>query len=91
MKDAAPDRIAPRKRTCWVGLMTSDDFYNWSTAKGVFWADENMPVPGGKPAHRPVVDLYTPGGMKVPGIPNAYILLSTPYYHWGEILSSYYR
>ena len=64
--------------------MTSDDFYNWTTAKGVFWADENMPVPGGKPAHQPVVDLYTPGGMKVPGVPNAYILLSTPFYHWGN-------
>lgn len=77
-----PPEDASRKRTCWVGLMTSDDFYNWTTAKGVFWADENMPVPGGKPAHLPVVDLYTPGGMKVPGVPNAYILLSTPYYHW---------
>jgi len=29
-----------------------------------------------------VVDFYTPGGMKVPGVPNAYILLPTNYFHW---------
>ena len=74
----------PRKRTCWVGLMTSDDYENWTYAKDVFRADEQMPVPGGEPGWLPVVDIYTPGGMKVPGVPNAYILLPTYYYHWDE-------
>lgn len=75
---------APRDRTCWVGLMTSDDFENWSMAEDIFRADEQFDVPGGKPAWLPPVDLYTPGGMKVPGVPNAYILLPTYYYHWGQ-------
>jgi len=75
---------APRDRTCWVGLTYSDDFENWTQAKDVFFADEQMPVPGGKPGWLPVVDLYTPGGMKVPGVPDTYILLPTPYYHWRE-------
>lgn len=79
-----PKPTSKRKRTCWVGLMTSDDFYTWTQAKEIFRADEKMPVPGGKPAHLPVVDLYTPGGMKVPGVPNAYVLLPTPYYHWQD-------
>ncbi len=74
----------PRDRTCWVGLMTSDDFENWTTAREVFRADEQMAVPGRQPERLPPVDLYTPGGMKVPGIPNAYILLPTYYYHWRQ-------
>jgi len=81
MKKMGPE---PRDRTCWVGLMTSKDFENWTRAKDIFYADEQMPVPGGKPGWLPVVDLYTPGGMKVPGVPKAYILLPTTYYHWRE-------
>jgi len=81
MKKMGPE---PRDRTCWVGLMTSKNFENWTRAKDIFYADEQMPVPGGKPGWLPVVDLYTPGGMKVPGIPDAYILLPTTYYHWRE-------
>lgn len=73
-----------RQRTCSVGLMTSDDFRNWTPAQEVLRADERLPVPGGHPQWRPVVDYYTPGGMKVPDIPNAYILLPTAYYHWGK-------
>jgi len=79
MKRKGPE---PRKRTCWVGLTTSKDFEHWKQAQDVFFADEQMPVPGGKPGHLPVVDLYVPGGMKVPGVPDAYILMPTPYYHW---------
>ena len=71
-----------RQRTCSVGVMTSDDFRHWTEASEVLRADEEMPVPGGEPEWRPVVDFYTPGGMKVPGVPNAYILLPTTYYHW---------
>lgn len=81
MKQKGP---APRKRTCWVGLMTSDDFRNWTPARDIFRADEQMPVPGGEPAWLPVVDFYTPGGMNVPGVRNAYILLPTSFYHWAE-------
>jgi len=81
MKKMGPE---PRDRTCWVGLMTSKNFENWTRAEDIFYADEQMPVPGGKPGWLPVVDLYTPGGMKVPGVPDAYILLPTPYYHWRE-------
>lgn len=73
---------APRRRTCWVGLTTSDDFEHWTQAKDIYYADEQMPVPGGKPGWLPVVDLYVPGGMKVPGVPDAYVLLPTPYFHW---------
>ncbi len=81
MKQKGP---APRNRTCWVGLMTSKDFENWTYAKDVFRADEQLSVPGGKPGWLPVVDIYTPGAMKVPGIPDAYVLLPTYYYHWDE-------
>jgi len=78
-------RTEQRQRDCYVGLMTSDDFRNWTWAKEVFRADERIPAPAGvKLNPPPFVDLYTPGGMKVPGIPNAYILLPTPYYHWSE-------
>ena len=72
----------PRDRTCWVGLMTSDDFENWTMAEDIFRADEQFKIPGGKADWLPPVDLYAPGGMKVPGVPNAYILLPTNYYHW---------
>jgi len=74
----------PRNRTCWVGLLTSDDFEHWTMAEDIFRADEQFDVPGGKPQWLPPVDLYTPGGMKVPGVPNAYILLPTYYYHWAR-------
>ena len=74
-----------RDRTCWVGRMTSGDFRNWSQARSVFAADkrdEAMPLPSGMTARQPVMDLYTPGGMKYPGAPSSYILLPTPYHHW---------
>ncbi len=74
----------PRGRTCWVGLTYSEDFVNWTKSQDIFYADESIPVPGGQPDHTPVVDLYTPGGMKYPGVPNAYMLLCTPFYHWGK-------
>ncbi len=78
-----------RGRTTSVGLITSDDFRNWTVVREIFAADqrdEDALVPGGSPRHRPVVDYYVPGGMKVPGVPNAYILLPTANYHWGEDL-----
>jgi len=64
--------------------MTSDDFENWTVAEDVFRADEHFNVPGGKPGWLPPVDLYHPGGMKVPGVPNAYILLPARFYHWAQ-------
>ncbi len=76
-----------RQRTCSVGLMTSDDFRNWTPAKTIFAADERderAPVPQGIPERRPPVDFYVPGGMKIPGVPNAYIILPNAYYHWRE-------
>jgi hypothetical protein len=76
-------RTTERQRTCTVGLLTSEDFRNWTQAQEVFRADEQIPTPAGVELDSPpFVDLYTPGGMKVPGVPNAYILLPTPYYHW---------
>ena len=78
-----------RGRTTSVGLITSDDFRNWTVVREIFAADqrdEDALVPGGSPRHRPVVDYYVPGGMKVPGVPNAYVLLPTANYHWGEDL-----
>jgi hypothetical protein len=77
-------KSGPRGRTCWVGLTYSDDFVNWTKSQDIFFANEKIPVPGGEPEHTPVVDLYTPGGMKYPGVSNAYILLCTPFYHWGK-------
>ena len=71
-----------RQRDCFVGLMTSEDFRNWTRAKKIFKADEQIPVPKDNRHLPPFVDFYTPVGMKVPGVPNAYILLPTPYYHW---------
>lgn len=74
-----------RQRTCSVGVVTSSDFRKWTWAKEVFRADavdEAAPVPYGEPEWRPVVDFYTPMGMKVPGVRNAYVLLPTAYYHW---------
>lgn len=76
-----------RQRTCSVGLMTSADFYRWTPAKVILAADErdeNAPVPGGLPGWRPPVDFYVPGGMKIPGVPNAYVILPSAYYHWRE-------
>ena len=76
-----------RQRTCSVGRLTSDDFRNWTMANVVFAADdqdEAAPVPGGAPDWRPPVDFYVPGGMKVPGVALAYILLPNAYYHWAE-------
>ena len=74
-----------RDRTCWVGRMTSGDFRTWTRARTVFAADERdeaMPLPSGMTARQPVLDLYTPGGMKYPGAPSSYILLPTAYHHW---------
>ena len=74
-----------RQRTCSAGVLFSDDFRSWTMAKEIFKADrtdETSPVPGGKPDWVPPMDFYTPGGMKVPGVPNAYILLPTAYFHW---------
>ena len=76
-----------RQRTCSVGRLTSTDFRNWTMANVVFAADardEAAPVPGGAPDWRPPVDFYVPGGMKVPGVARAYILLPNAYYHWAE-------
>ena len=70
-----------------MGVMYSDDFRTWSLAREVFkadGADSRSPVPDGRPGWVPTVDFYVPGGMKVPGVPDAYILLPTPYYHWRE-------
>lgn len=56
-------------------------------AEKVFAADERdetAPVPGGAPGWRPLVDYYVPGGMKVPGVAGAYILLPNAYYHWRD-------
>ena len=78
-EDQTPTR---RDSEMWIGLMTSDDFENWTWAQDIFRADEEFPVPGGKPQWQPPVNLYEPVGMKVPGVPNAYILLPTPWYHW---------
>ena len=75
------------QRKCWVGHLTSDDFRNWTMAEKVFEADERdeaSPVPGGAPEWRPIVDYYVPGGMKVPGVANAYIMLPNAYYHWRD-------
>ena len=76
-----------RKRTCSAGIMYSDDFRNWTRAEEIFKADEideDSPVPDGTLGWRPTVDFYTPGGMKVPGVPNAYILMPAAYNHWQE-------
>lgn len=76
-----------RQRTCSVGLMTSADFRNWTPAKTIFGPDErdeNAPVPQGLPEWRPPVDFYVPGGMKIPGVPGAYVILPNAYYHWRE-------
>ena len=76
-----------RDRTCWVGRMTSRDFRTWTRAKAVFTADktdEAMPLPAGMTARQPVLDFYTPGGMKYPGAPSSYILLPTAYHHWNR-------
>ena len=78
-------RTNDRQRTCTVGLLTSDDFRNWTRAQEVFRADEVIAPPAGVELDSPpFVDLYTPGGMKLPGVANAYILLPTAYYHWGK-------
>ena len=73
-----------RERDCSVGLVISDDFRNWTLAKEVFRADENIAVPTDNVRNQPFVNLYTPVGIKVPGTPNAYVLLPTPYYHWAK-------
>ena len=74
-----------RDRTCWVGRMTSRDFRTWTRAKTVFAADkkdEAMPLPAGMKARQPVLDFYTPGGMKYPGAASSYLLLPAAYHHW---------
>ena len=74
-----------RDRTCWVGRMTSSDFRTWTQARTVFHADprdEAMPLPTGMQPLQPVLDFYTPGGMKYPGAPSSYIMLPTAYHHW---------
>ena len=74
-----------RDRTCWVGRMTSRDFRTWTQARTIFAADkrdEAMPLPSAMTAYQPVLDFYTPGGMKYPGAPSSYILLPTAYHHW---------
>ena len=79
------ERPEGRQRTCSVGIMFSDDFRTWTRARKIFEADkvdEDSPVP--RLGWRPTVDFYTPGGMKVPGCRNAYVLLPTAYYHWEE-------
>ena len=65
--------------------MTSSDFRTWTQARTVFHADhrdEAMPLPAGMQAFQPVLDFYTPGGMKYPGAPSSYIMLPTAYHHW---------
>jgi len=80
------ERPEGRGRTCSAGIMFSDDFREWTRAEKVFKPDdidEDSPVPGAL-VTRPTVDFYTPGGMKVPGVANAYILMPSAYYHWQE-------
>lgn len=78
---------AGRQRTCSVGVTTSTDFIHWTQAVQIHAADdrdENAPVPGGAPRWRPPMDYYVPGGMKIPGVPHAYVILPNAYYHWRE-------
>jgi hypothetical protein len=73
-----------RKRHVSVGLTLSDNFLDWSYTREVFRVEERIPVPAQELGLPPFADLYTPVGMKVPGVANAYVLLPTPYYRWGK-------
>ena len=81
------NRPKNRGRTCWAGITFSDDFRTWTRAREILRADRvdgRSPVPQGRCECRPIMDFYTPGGMKIPGVPDAYILLPTPYHHWRQ-------
>ena len=70
-----------------VGRITSPDFRTWSTTEIVFEADAEdlgAPVPYQRDDPRPNIDFYTNCAMKCPGAQDAYVMLPSAFYHWGE-------
>jgi len=83
---------AGRGRYRSVGRTTSPDLITWSPVEVAFEADAEdlgMPVPGRplggpRPDGRPNLDFYTSCALKYPWAQDAYLMLPSVYYHWGE-------
>ncbi|MFC1526511.1 hypothetical protein ACFL6X_06855 [Candidatus Latescibacterota bacterium] len=78
---------AGRGRYRSVGRITSPDFRSWTPLEIVFQADVQdlaMPVPFQREDPRPNIDYYTSCAMKYPWAQDAYVMLPSAYYHWGE-------
>ena len=76
-----------RKRYRSVGRVTSTDFRAWSDLEIVFEADEEdlaMPVPYQGDSVMPNIDYYTSCAMKYEWAEDAYLMMPSAYYHWGE-------
>lgn len=70
-----------------VGRTTSPDFAAWTPLEITFQADAQdlaMPVPSQRDDPRPNIDYYTSCAMKYPWAEDAYIMLPSAYYHWGD-------
>jgi hypothetical protein len=77
-----PDRNGMKYRS--VGRMVSDDFQDWSATESMLEADEtdlDARATGETPMS---VDVYTNGFMKYPHAQDAYFLMPSFYYHWGQ-------
>ena len=83
--DEAADSDKPVYRS--VGRVTSPDFRHWSSTQVVFQADEidlGAALPQPAVDNRPQIDFYTNCAMKYADAQDAYVMLPSVYYHWGD-------
>ncbi len=72
------------KRWRAVGRVESSDFHNWSKVEKVFEADELDLNATQARGEIPVLDFYTSAAMKYPFAQDAYFMLPSAFWHWGE-------
>ena len=70
-----------------IGRITSPDFRSWSKTQIVFEADADdlvIPVPYQREGPRPNIDYYTSCAFKYADGQDAYFMLPSAFYHWGD-------
>ena len=75
-----------------MGRITSPDFRSWSKTQIVLEADADdlaIPVPYQREGPRPNIDFYTSCAMKYEDAQDAYFMLPSAFYHWGDETKSY--
>jgi len=78
---------AGRGRYRSIGRITSPDFRSWSKTQIVLEADADdlaIAVPFQRDDPRPNIDYYTSCAMKYTDAQDAYVMLPSAFYHWGD-------